>query len=131
MSTNIHNKGITQAFYNSSKGAASNLVRQLAVEWAKDGIRVNALSVSRLLSMICITLTFCIYRSPVTSRKQDCCMRYVPQLIILSHSTDQTAHMDPKLLEWQKTDLVPLQRFSTPEEQSYMTLLLLDPVMGG
>ena len=58
MSTNIHNKGITQAFYNSSKGAASNLVRQLAVEWAKDGIRVNALSVSRLLYMVCITLNF-------------------------------------------------------------------------
>lgn len=39
--------------------------------------------------------------------------------------------MDPKLLEWQKKELVPLGRFSTPEEQSYMTLLLLDNVMGG
>jgi len=38
--------------------------------------------------------------------------------------------MDPKLLDWQKKDLVPLQRFSEPEEQAYMTLLLLDPVMG-
>ena len=38
--------------------------------------------------------------------------------------------MDPKLLEWQQKELVPLQRFSTPDEQSYMTLLLLDPVMG-
>ena len=31
----------------------------------------------------------------------------------------------------QKKELVPLGRFSTPEEQSYMTLLLLDNVMGG
>lgn len=38
--------------------------------------------------------------------------------------------MDPKLLAWQKKELVPLGRFSTPDEQSYMTLLLLDPVMG-
>jgi hypothetical protein len=38
--------------------------------------------------------------------------------------------MDPKLLKWQETDLVPLQRFSKPEEQAYMTLLLLDSVMG-
>ncbi|KAL7006900.1 hypothetical protein EMMF5_003484 [Cystobasidiomycetes sp. EMM_F5] len=94
MSTNINNKGITQAFYNSSKGAASNLVRQLAVEWAPNGIRVNALSPG-----------------------------YV--------ATDQTSHMDPKLLKWQQSELIPLQRFSTPEEQAYMTLLLLDPVMGG
>jgi sorbose reductase len=43
---------------------------------------------------------------------------------------DSSAHMDPKLLDWQKKDLVPLQRFSEPEEQAYMTLLLLDPVMG-
>ena len=38
--------------------------------------------------------------------------------------------MDPKLLDWQKKELVPLQRFSQPEEQAYLTLLLLDPVMG-
>lgn len=38
--------------------------------------------------------------------------------------------MDPKLLEWQKKELVPLGRFSTPEEQAYMTLLLLDSTMG-
>ena len=44
--------------------------------------------------------------------------------------TAQTSGMDPKLLAWQKKELVPLGRFSTPDEQSYMTLLLLDPVMG-
>lgn len=41
-----------------------------------------------------------------------------------------SAHMDPKLLDWQKKDLVPLQRFSEPEEQAYMALLLLDSTMG-
>jgi sorbose reductase len=41
-----------------------------------------------------------------------------------------SAHMDPKLLDWQKKDLVPLQRFSEPEEQAYMCLLLLDSTMG-
>lgn len=93
MSSQIVNKGIHQVFYNSSKAAASSIVKQLAVEWADHGIRVNAL-----------------------------CPGYV--------ATDQTSHMDPKLLDWQKKDLVPLQRFSTPDEQSYITLLLLDPVMG-
>jgi len=43
---------------------------------------------------------------------------------------NRTAHMDPKLLEWQKKELVPLGRFSTPEEQSWMTLLLLHEVGG-
>jgi hypothetical protein len=38
--------------------------------------------------------------------------------------------MEPKLLAWQKKELVPLGRFSQPEEQAYLTLLLLDPVMG-
>lgn len=89
MSENIHNRNITQAFYNSSKGAAGNLVRQLGVEWAPHGIRVNAVAPG-----------------------------YV--------ATDQTAHMDPKLLDWQKKELIPLGRFSTPEDQAYMTLLLLD-----
>jgi len=93
MSSQIVNKGIHQVFYNSSKAAASSIVKQLAVEWAEHGIRVNAL-----------------------------CPGYV--------ATDQTAHMDPKLLEWQKKDLVPLGRFSTPEEQAYMTMLLLDEKMG-
>jgi len=93
MSSQIVNKGIHQVFYNSSKAAASSIVKQLAVEWAEHGIRINAL-----------------------------CPGYV--------ATDQTAHMDPKLLEWQKKELVPLGRFSTPEEQSGQCLLLLDPVLG-
>lgn len=93
MSSQIVNKGIHQVFYNSSKAAASSIVKQLAVEWAPSGIRINAL-----------------------------CPGYV--------ATDQTAHMDPKLLEWQKKDLVPLGRFSEPHEQAYMTLLLLDSTMG-
>ena len=57
MSSQIVNKGIHQVFYNSSKAAASSIVKQLAVEvsltcatlnkadkqWAPHGIRVNAL----------------------------------------------------------------------------------------
>ncbi|KZT04945.1 NADP-dependent mannitol dehydrogenase [Laetiporus sulphureus 93-53] len=35
---------LTQAFYNSSKAAASNLTKGLAAEWAQYGIRVNAVS---------------------------------------------------------------------------------------
>lgn len=93
MSENIVNKGIHQVFYNSSKAAAGSIVKQLAVEWADAGVRINAL-----------------------------CPGYV--------ATDQTSHMDPKLLEWQKKELVPLQRFSTPEEQTGMVLLLLDETMG-
>jgi NAD(P)-dependent dehydrogenase (short-subunit alcohol dehydrogenase family) len=42
-SSQIVNKGIHQVFYNSSKAAASSIVKQLAVEWADHGIRVNAL----------------------------------------------------------------------------------------
>jgi len=38
------NKALTQVFYNSSKGAVSNLTKGLAAEWAPHGIRVNALS---------------------------------------------------------------------------------------
>jgi len=92
MSSQIVNRGIHQVFYNSSKAAASSIVKQLAVEWADHGIRINAL-----------------------------CPGYV--------ATDQTSHMDPKLLSWQKKELVPLQRFSEPHEQTGMVLLLLDPVM--
>ncbi|THH06261.1 hypothetical protein EW145_g4219 [Phellinidium pouzarii] len=35
---------LTQAFYNSSKAAVSNLAKALAAEWAPHGIRVNTLS---------------------------------------------------------------------------------------
>ena len=35
---------LPQVFYNSSKAAVSNLTKGLAAEWAKNGIRVNAIS---------------------------------------------------------------------------------------
>ncbi|KAF8333335.1 NADP-dependent mannitol dehydrogenase MtDH [Amanita rubescens] len=38
------NEPLTQIFYNSSKAAVSNMVKGLAAEWAKCGIRVNAIS---------------------------------------------------------------------------------------
>ena len=37
-------QALTQVFYNSSKGAVSNVTKGLAAEWAQHGIRVNALS---------------------------------------------------------------------------------------
>ncbi|KAE8257136.1 hypothetical protein A4X13_0g2558 [Tilletia indica] len=37
------NKPLTQVFYNSSKGAVTNMCKALAAEWAEHGIRVNAL----------------------------------------------------------------------------------------
>jgi len=43
MSSQIVNKGIHQIFYNSSKAAASSIVKQLAVEGAEYDMRVNAL----------------------------------------------------------------------------------------
>lgn len=61
--------------------------------------------------------------------------RYRPDVSLVSRLLQgrvliSSAHMDPKLLEWQKKDLVPLGRFSEPEEQAYMCLLLLDSTMG-
>ncbi|GAA5915289.1 hypothetical protein JCM6882_005180 [Rhodosporidiobolus microsporus] len=41
MSDTIVNSPIQQVFYNSSKGAVSNLTRCLAAEWAPHNIRVN------------------------------------------------------------------------------------------
>ncbi|GAA96375.1 hypothetical protein E5Q_03041 [Mixia osmundae IAM 14324] len=44
MSSHICNKGITQTFYNVSKGAVVNMAKQLAAEWSQYGIRVNCVS---------------------------------------------------------------------------------------
>jgi len=44
MSSLIANKGQNQCFYNSSKGAVTNLAKTLAMEWADQGIIVNCLS---------------------------------------------------------------------------------------
>ena len=38
------NSTLPQVFYNSSKAAVSNLTKGLAAEWAKERIRVNAIS---------------------------------------------------------------------------------------
>jgi len=38
------NDPLTQVFYNSSKAAVANLTKGLAAEWAKHGIRVNAVA---------------------------------------------------------------------------------------
>lgn len=48
MSSEIYNQSglnepLTQVFYNSSKGAVTNLGKCLAAEWAQHGIRVNIL----------------------------------------------------------------------------------------
>ncbi|WFD31848.1 sorbose reductase [Malassezia sp. CBS 17886] len=48
MSSEVYNQSgfcepLTQLFYNASKGAATNMVKGLAAEWASHGIRVNAL----------------------------------------------------------------------------------------
>jgi NAD(P)-dependent dehydrogenase (short-subunit alcohol dehydrogenase family) len=44
MSGTIVNRGLTQAHYNASKAAVIHLSKSLAMEWARRGIRVNALS---------------------------------------------------------------------------------------
>ncbi|KAF9885642.1 hypothetical protein FE257_012733 [Aspergillus nanangensis] len=43
MSGIIANKGLKSPVYNSSKAAVSQLCRNLAMEWGKHGIRINAL----------------------------------------------------------------------------------------
>lgn len=44
MSGTIVNRGLLQAHYNASKAGVIHLSRSLAMEWARRGIRVNALS---------------------------------------------------------------------------------------
>ncbi|GFG52421.1 short chain dehydrogenase [Mycolicibacterium agri] len=44
MSGTIVNRGLLQCHYNSAKAAVTHLSRSLAMEWARRGIRVNALS---------------------------------------------------------------------------------------
>lgn len=125
MSSQIVNKGIHQVFYNSSKAAASSIVKQLAVEWADKGIRINALCpgtscLDTRRGAVLITLQV----TSLPTRRTSLSSTFG---LVLTCSS----HMDPKLLDWQKKDLVPLQRFSEPEEQAYMALLLLDSTMGG
>lgn len=44
MSGSIANRGLTQVHYNSAKAAVIHLTKSLAVEWIRDGVRVNSLS---------------------------------------------------------------------------------------
>jgi NAD(P)-dependent dehydrogenase (short-subunit alcohol dehydrogenase family) len=44
MSGTISNRGLTQVHYNSAKAAVAHLTKSLAVEWARDGVRVNCVS---------------------------------------------------------------------------------------
>ncbi|WP_030251080.1 SDR family oxidoreductase [Streptomyces violens] len=44
MSGTIANRGLTQAHYNSSKAGVVHLTKSLATEWARRGVRVNAIS---------------------------------------------------------------------------------------
>ncbi len=44
MSATISNRGLTQIHYNSAKAAVRHLTKSLAVEWARDGVRVNCVS---------------------------------------------------------------------------------------
>jgi len=44
MSGSIVNRGLRQAHYNASKAAVIHLTKSLAMEWAAEGLRVNAIS---------------------------------------------------------------------------------------
>ena len=44
MSGTIVNRGLRQAYYNSSKAAVIHLSKSLAMEWSDRGVRVNSLS---------------------------------------------------------------------------------------
>lgn len=65
MTSQIVVKGVNQVFYTSSKAAASSIVKQLAVEWAEYGIRVNALSPGER-HLLVSAHSLCIGLIPVT-----------------------------------------------------------------
>ena len=50
MSGLIANKGLISPVYNSSKAAVLQLTRNLAMEWGKQGIRVNSLSPGHIVT---------------------------------------------------------------------------------
>lgn len=52
MSANIVNIPQLQTPYNSSKAAVKHMAASLAVEWAKDGVRVNSLSPGYMLTKL-------------------------------------------------------------------------------
>ncbi|KAG9128527.1 hypothetical protein FRC07_005894 [Ceratobasidium sp. 392] len=56
MSANIVNVPQPQTPYNSSKAAVKHMAASLAVEWAKSGIRVNALSPGYMLTSLTRTI---------------------------------------------------------------------------
>ncbi|CAE6438019.1 unnamed protein product [Rhizoctonia solani] len=56
MSANIVNVPQPQTPYNSSKAAVKHMAASLAVEWAKSGIRVNALSPGYMLTALTRTI---------------------------------------------------------------------------
>ncbi|KWU41507.1 NADP-dependent mannitol dehydrogenase, partial [Rhodotorula sp. JG-1b] len=97
MSDTIVNSPIQQVFYNSSKGAVSNLTRCLAAEWAPNQIRVN-----------------------------NVCPGFIEtdQARKLTSPAKQTMHMDPELRKNQSAE-VPLGRFSKPWEQAGQVVYFL------
>jgi len=56
MSANIVNIPQFQTPYNASKAAVKHMAASLAVEWAKDGVRVNALSPGYMLTKLTKTI---------------------------------------------------------------------------
>jgi len=58
MSANIVNIPQLQTPYNASKAAVKHMAASLAVEWAKTGIRVNALSPGYMLTKLTRTVLF-------------------------------------------------------------------------